>query len=126
MNNPYEAPLSNLGVEADSAASFSELVREWEKTRLRYNGVLLAAGVIVLIIWISSLQMPAGFIILSAVPVAIGANICFFLGPLAELYLRAIFHRGAPAPSLRRTLFMLGLIGSLCVFTLVGIMPLIG
>jgi len=124
MSNPYETPLSDPGMETQSGLSLGELVRAWENLRLRYNSILLPAGLLVVVLWEFLLDTPIQILSLAGLAFGIGANVCFFAGPLAELYLRALFHRGAPAPSLRKTLFVLGLIGSLCLFGVFAIIPL--
>jgi len=119
MSNPYETPMSVPSTETESAESLSELVRSWEKTRLLYNGILLLPGIGTLAIPMvrGSLPIPAALII--AITLGLSANAAFFLGPLAELYLRGLFLKGKPAPILRRLLLIGGLLisfGAMAIF----------
>lgn len=119
-NNPYavsEAVLQNSprGVEI----GVREIVGGWEKLRIFYNAALLLPG-----IGIVGLCVVHGFpliiMLFGAVAVAIAANVCYFLGPLAELYWRFFFPHGE-VKLLRRVCFGLGLFFSLGLFGLVAI-----
>ncbi|MCU0797434.1 MAG: hypothetical protein MUF31_16055 [Akkermansiaceae bacterium] len=116
--NPYAPPVSADKDSAPDRHALRDIVSGWERLRLLYNLVLLLPGVIVLILWNQRQQMPFGFGLVSAAMVAIGANIAFFLGPLAELYFRGLFRQGAPIGRGRWLIFGAGLVVSFGVFAL--------
>jgi hypothetical protein len=95
-----------------------EIVIGWERLRLLYNAILAVPGLLVLSAMMGEYGMPALTAVLSAVFVAVGANLCFLLGPLAELYLRGIFRRGQPLGRGRWLLFGSGTLLSLFLFVL--------
>jgi hypothetical protein len=108
---PSEAPSAHLPLR--------EIVVGWEKLRLLYNGLLLLPGAAMFWYAVDRGAVPPVAALGSCALVAIGANGCFLLGPLAELYLRGIFRRGEPFGRGRQLLFGLGLLASGCVFVLV-------
>jgi hypothetical protein len=107
---PSEAPNPHLPLR--------EIVVGWEKLRLVYNGLLLLPGAAVFWYAVARGSVAPVIALGSCAVVAIGANACFLLGPLAELYLRGIFRRGEPFGKGRQLLFGLGLLASGCVFML--------
>ncbi len=115
--NPYSAPASDVSAETITRTALRELVLSWEKFRLFYNGVLLLPGIGVLAIGVAG-GVPSAAAVVIALMGGLAANTAFFLGPLAELYLRALFLKGDPAPMLRRLLLAGGFLVS---FTAMGI-----
>lgn len=116
--NPYASPVAVA--EPHSAAGnlecFGELVRGWEKLRLQFNGILFLPGVGVIVLWVGRTELTLPTAVIMAAPIAIGANVAFFLGPLAELYIRGLFRAGYPIGIGRRLIFIAGLMVSAGVF----------
>ncbi len=114
--DPY-APPADLGKDARAEkAAFKELVVAWEKLRLVYNALLLVPGLAVLGAYLAQDLMSLGAAIFSGVAVAVGANVAFLLGPLAELYLRGLFRNGEALGRGRWLIFGAGLVVSAGVF----------
>jgi hypothetical protein len=90
--NPYEAPKTPVAVHATapetSDRTGSDLLRDWEYRRLWLNGILVVVTLVI--------GVPTNFAILErrfwamAVQGAIGANICFCVGTVANWYLSRI------------------------------------
>ncbi|MCW1912764.1 hypothetical protein OJ996_04220 [Luteolibacter sp. GHJ8] len=116
--DPYAPPLSPALPADDQRLAMREIVVGWERLRLLYNAILAVPGLLVLSAMTGEYGMPALTAVLSAVFVAVGANLCFLLGPLAELYLRGIFRRGQPLGRGRWLLFGSGTLLSLFLFVL--------
>lgn len=89
----------------------------WERLRIIYNVVLLVAGVGAISLWEFLGMVP---VLLGVVGVGIGANACFFAGPLAELYSMGIRRSGPWKSSGRWLVFGGGLGFSLCLFALIS------
>ncbi len=119
--NPYAPPAAPP--PTGDRATLGELVFGWEKLRLIYNGILLLPGTCVLILWITRQHLPIPAAIAGGIITAIGANIAFLLGPLAELYLRGLLRNGAPLGKGRLLIFCAGLVVSAGVFVVSGILP---
>ena len=117
-NDPYAPPASIEDPAADQKPALREIVLAWEKLRLIYNGLLAIPGALVLVMFIQKGGMPVPAAVISAAFVALGANACFFLGPLAELYLRGLFRRGEPIGRGRWLIFGAGVVFSLGTFLL--------
>lgn len=100
----------------------AELVRSWEKLRVYYNGILLLPGIGVLALFVSRLHMPAGGAVASGIFVGVCANIAFFLGPLAELYLRGFLLAGRTLGRGRMFLFAAGVFVSLGLFAVIALL----
>ena len=62
--------------------------------------------------------MPLAVGVLGAVLIGIGANVAYFLGPLTELYFRALFRNGESIGQGRKLIFGAGLVVSAGVFLL--------
>ena len=111
--NPYStpqfAPADHEPPAEASTAALGELVKSWEKLRLKYNAVLIIPGIIAISFLATRDLRSAGFWVLFGLLSGIGANIAYFLGPLTELYVRATLLKCSPAPRLRRFLFFGGL-----------------
>ena len=123
-SNPYATPQAVSQVDPVSLSALRELVKGWEKLRLIYNAVLFPPGAALMVYFVASKNMPVTAAIMFALASGVGANLGFFLGPLAELYFRAVFHGGKESPMLRRFLFILGLFvsfGAMLFFSL-GVM----
>ena len=84
---PTADPTSDSPAERDPTAP-RRIVLSWEKLRIYYNLCLLiigGAGILLTVGAMDTLRLSpliVGF--------GLGANVCFFAGPLAELYLTAI------------------------------------
>jgi hypothetical protein len=122
-SNPYATPTAPLANHDDRAA-LCELVRGWEKLRLIYNGIMILPGIGVLALWCAKTAMPVPAAIFLGIVTGINANIAFFLGPLAELYLRGLFRNGESIGKGRRLIFAAGLVVSGGVVMLASIIPL--
>lgn len=119
--NPY-APPSAEDITTDARFSaFGELVRSWEKLRLYYNAILILPGLGVLALWITRQDLPVPAVIVSGILTAIGANAAFFLGPLAELYIRGLLGNGTSLGHGRLFIFGAGLLVSACFFGIFAI-----
>lgn len=114
----YQAPASEVKTEGNP---YRLLVVEWEKQRLRFNLILLPLGLLALIAW--SYRDPKQLMVLlpGALLFGLGANLCYLLGPLAELYSRAFF----PASNPRPFLYWAGVTFSSLVVVGSGVMGLI-
>jgi hypothetical protein len=91
--DPYAPPSSPALPADDQRPALREIVLAWEKLRLLYNGLLAVPGILVLNSMIGQFGMRLAEAILSGVFVAVCANLCYLLGPVAELYLRGLFGR---------------------------------
>ena len=114
--NPYAPPAYSAEEQAVRAAALREIVLGWEKLRLLYNAILLVPGIAVLSVWTMKGGMPWVVALFSALFVAAGANVSFFLGPLAELYFRGLFRNGRSIGKGRWLIFGAGLVISAGVF----------
>jgi len=122
--NPYRPP-ATADVFTGAKGTLEELVHAWEKLRWLYNGLLLLPGVGILALWIGKLDMPLFGCLLFGFLVALGANLLFFLGPLAELYIRAVFRQGQSIGQGRKLIFGAGIMVSFGVFLLAAMVPLL-
>ena len=109
--DPYQRPKSEASPSWEIAA-LGELVRAWEKLRLLYNGIMILPGLGVLALWVTRADLPIPAAILFGILVGAGANAAFFLGPLAELYLRGLFLHGEGIGKGRWLIFSAGLVVS--------------
>lgn len=116
--DPYQPPRSDG--EPDGRLfdkhALVDIVRGWEKLRIAYNLILLLPGLGIAALWMTRQQLPAIFVVVQVVLVAIAANLAFLLGPAAELYFRALFRRGEPIGFGRMLIFGAGLVVSAGVF----------
>ena len=120
-SNPYATPQADQAIETLSLAALGELVKSWEKMRLLYNGALLVPGIVTVAMPVVKGMTDAAAAAGIALICGLAANASFFLGPLAELYIRGIFFRGEPAPLLRKALLIGGFVvsfGAMGVFAL--------
>lgn len=86
-------------------AELKAICLSWEKLRLVYNGLLVVES-LVLIFVLEMYEWAPPFFFLVGLPVlAVGANICFTLGPAVECYL---FFLGFHRPWMRSALFVPG------------------
>ena len=86
-----------------------ELVRWWERRRLLYNVMLLLpwAPMAFGFAFLAAGRIPTYAILLVVAAFVLSANLCYFLGPMLDLYVCA--WRGRPMrPAGRRFLFWLG------------------
>lgn len=119
--NPYAPPTSE---PTDQPSTLGEMVRAWEKLRLLYNGVMILPGIGVLALWINRSNLPIPAAIALGLLIGIGANTAFFLGPLGELYLRALFRREEGIGKGRWLIFTTGLVVSGAVVLFACIIPI--
>lgn len=104
----YQTPISSTEEETNP---YREIVIGWEKLRLRYNLILLIPGLLTLVIWIHQDLSQLILFIIPSIFFAIGANCCYLLGPLAELYGKAL----SKDLHLRRLLYWAGVIFSILI-----------
>jgi hypothetical protein len=132
--NPYAAPASDpsrpdVRPTTDAAA----LVRRWEKWRPMYNLVVGVTGLLAMIPILSWLALHPEQIVTGILAYGIAANLAYFLGPLAELYLIWLAHDTAgwlpdrwraamSGPAVGLLLFALGTLFSVLVTVAVGLM----
>ena len=121
--DPYQAPRTDA-CSVQEVAALRELVRAWEKLRLLYNGIIILPGLGVLALWVTRGNVPIPAAITFGILVGIGANAAFFLGPLAELYLRGLFRHGEGIGKGRWLIFTAGLVVSGTVFLLASVIPI--
>lgn len=121
--DPYQRPKTDASPIPETAA-LRELVRAWERLRLLYNAIMIFPGLGVLALWITRGNLPIGGAILFGILVGLGANAAFFLGPLAELYLRGFFRHGEGIGKGRWLIFSAGLVVSAAVVLLASIIPI--
>lgn len=113
----------NTFTNADVRAVFLR----WEKLRLLYNlivGLVGAAGAAACVLDLAGLfndphdAMPLQVLVIGVVCYGIAANVCYFLGPILESYLRWV---GLRAPRLTQTLFITGTVFSVLLTALIGL-----
>jgi hypothetical protein len=92
------------------------VVTGWEKLRLIYNLMLLVPGIGIQTIMVLRQDMPVSMAVIGAVIIGVAANLAYFLGPLAELYFRALFRDGESIGRGRYLIFGAGLVVSAGVF----------
>ncbi|MGD7651951.1 MAG: hypothetical protein ACQCXQ_01965 [Verrucomicrobiales bacterium] len=117
--DPYEPPTADEGT-AGEVPVVRRIVVAWERLRLIYNAVLLVPGLVVLGALVQYAEMPVGAAVAGGVFVGLGANAAFFLGPLSEFYLSAVFLGGGALGRGRWLIFGAGVVVSLGFFLLVG------
>lgn len=116
-HNPYAPPQSTTPTtlaQSIPEPSSRNIVLGWEKLRIIYNLALLFPGLAILF----SINVPISGIISISLVFGILANLCYFFGPITELYTCALTHH-AELPKLRMILFCVGLGGSLLLFLLI-------
>ena len=123
--NPYSTTISEPSKLSTQQSEFKDLVVAWEKLRLLYNVILLLVGIIALFILINYYRESTNMVVLFSLAFAFTANLCFFAGPVCELYLRA-FRHVSNAQLLRWILFTLGTIISLIPAAVMITMPSLG
>lgn len=116
--DPYAPPGIVQDLGEDQKPALREIVIGWERLRLLYNALLAIPGILVLVTMMSDFGMGVVDAVLSALFVAVGANLCFLLGPLVELYVRGIFRKGQPIGRGRWLIFGSGTLLSLFLFIL--------
>ncbi len=123
--DPYLVPKNSEPSAVDnSAADLVELVKAWERLRLRYNLICLPVGLIAGIIWVWQL-IPWERTITGGITFGVTANFCFFLGPLIEVYVRGVLGRGRANPLLRSMLFGGGTFLTVVVIIFWGLLGLL-
>ncbi len=120
--NPYSSPINQPSSLAPQQQEFKQVVIAWEKLRLLYNVVMLLVGIIALFILINYYRESTNMVLFQALCFAFVANLCFFAGPVCELYLRA-FRNISNAQSLRWILFIVGTVISLVPAAVMITMP---
>lgn len=122
--NPYAPPRSAVEAAAEDRAALREIVIAWERLRIVYNLLLLLPGLGIAALWIARTGTPVAAAAFGSALVAVGANLAFFLGPAAEVYLRGMFFRGQSIGRGRLLIFSAGLVVSGGVF-LLALIPLL-
>jgi len=109
--NPYATPPVAESIatgEASTEWGIQSVARRvflaWEKLRLHYNAVLIAICLLTAFTT-GAYQLPEFWI--ACVMAGLAANVCYFVGPVAETYLTWL--RKEEAVSLRNALFLIGL-----------------
>ena len=120
--NPYSTPVSEPSNLSTHQSEFKHVVIAWEKLRLLYNVILMLAGIIALFILINYYRESTTMVLMQTLAFAFLANVCFFAGPVCELYLRA-FRHVSNAQSLRWILFSMGTIVSIVPAAIMITMP---
>jgi len=133
--NPYAAPASDTSrPDVRPSTDAAALVRRWEKWRLMFNLVVGVTGLLAAMPVMSrSLPKILDSIVLEIVAYGIAANLAYFLGPLAELYLIWLAHDTAGwlsarvraalgGPAVGRLLFVLGTLFAVLVTAAIGLM----
>ena len=104
-----------------------EVMRAWEQRRLVYNGVLLLAGIGVMLFYFKTeTNIPLEDGIGSAIAIAVMANVCFCLAPLLEFYSAALRGGQSWSSTARDVLLGLGILISLGVFGIAVLAILFG
>ena len=116
--NPYLPPAGSLAPFPDQKPALRELVLAWERFRLLYNALLALPGLLILFTLITMESAGVVEVLVMGILVAIGANVCFLLGPVTELYLRGLFRQGEPLGRGRLLIFGCGTLLSLMLFVL--------
>ena len=124
--DPYAPPSSPALPADDQRPALREIVLSWEKLRLLYNAILAVPGLLVLNAMTGEFGITLAEAVLSAAFVAVGANLCFLLGPVAELYLRGLFRQGQPLGRGRWLIFGSGTLLSFFLFILTYLQMKIG
>ncbi len=117
--DPYAPPGIVQEPGEDQKPALREIVIGWERLRLLYNALLAVPGILVLVTMMHDFDMGVVDAVLAAIFVAAGANLCFLLGPLLELYVRGIFRKGQPIGRGRWLIFGSGTLLSLFLFILI-------
>jgi predicted membrane channel-forming protein YqfA (hemolysin III family) len=92
IDNPYASPpAAPAGRPANDEAAqldWKSVLRRWEVLRLPYNLIVGVTGLISLSMFLS--LVPSELILAGIVFYGVGANVCYFCGPIAELYIHWI------------------------------------
>lgn len=111
--NPYITPDSDQPPKIKGPNSeLREIVIGWERLRVLYNIILLLVGVIAIFVTLQQPFFNLEEVVIPAILFGIFANFCFFVGPVAETYIRVIFNF-QDFKSMRLGLFILGTLLSL-------------
>ena len=93
MNNPYSAPETTgelletkVALESPSSQqnSWKQIAYRWECLRIPFNIVVGSIGVLCTL---GMAPMPNSELLAGILIFGIGANICYFFGPISEMYL---------------------------------------
>ena len=108
-DNPYSAPLETEAlkptVPPENVVNFGEIIRRWERFRIFYNLALLLVTLVMAAI-VNAFRVPV-LLLETALVGAVGANILFFYGPVADGYLQWMEFRH---PAIGKLIFALGTI----------------
>ena len=106
-DNPYSAPLETETLKPtvlpENVVNFGEIIRRWEWFRIFYNLALL-------LVTLFSVAVLGGFrapmlLLETATVGAVGANVLFFYGPVADGYLQWM---GFRHPAIGKLIFAMG------------------
>jgi hypothetical protein len=89
-SNPYAPPGAEGAARAPAVVDFGEIVRRWELLRIRYNAVLIALVLLLVVIFFPERFSIARFWV-QVFGGAVIANLCFTAGPTVEGYGRFLF-----------------------------------
>ena len=84
--NPYSSPASDVAPEPIRPESWKAIAWRWEKLRVFYNLAVGVSGIPALVVGVMtnhSIFFMAG----GTLCYAVGANVCYLLGPIGEMYL---------------------------------------
>ena len=106
-DNPYSAPLETEAlkptVPPENVVNFGEIIRRWERFRILYNLALLLVTLVMAAI-VGGFRAPM-LLLETAVFGAVGANVLFFYGPVADGYLQWMGFRN---PVIGNLIFAMG------------------
>ena len=123
--NPFDPPEASLEVASGNLDQIKEIIRGWEGLRLRYNLILLVTGLLLLIVGHLA-GVAIWFTVFPAFCVGLGANACYFMGPLVEFYACAMFRERPFSNQVRFRVWLAGLLFSLGGFALTGLIGAVG
>jgi len=106
-DNPYSAPLETETLKPtvlpENVVNFGEIIRRWEWFRIFYNLALLLVTLFSAAV-LGSFRAPM-LLLETAVVGAVGANVLFFYGPVADGYLQWM---GFRHPAIGKLIFAMG------------------
>ena len=106
-DNPYSAPLETETLKPtvlpENFVNFGEIIRRWEWFRIFYNLALLLVTLFSAAV-LGSFRAPM-LLLETAVVGAVGANVLFFYGPVADGYFQWM---GFRHPAIGKLIFAMG------------------
>jgi len=87
-DNPYSSPIlvpeDAEAIDVSAEVDWKVILRRWELLRILFNGIVGVAGLFSITIFP---PLPLEELIAGIVLYGTAANICYFFGPLAQLYI---------------------------------------